>query len=96
VNGPAPNGSLSWRDIYRAVEASEAKITTRLDAMASLLITRLEKHDEEIRDIQDRNLRQEARDKSVVEILGRGRTALLLGFSAVGAALAILDALSRL
>jgi hypothetical protein len=86
------NGSpLSWRDVYRAVEKSEDRIVAVVTDLGTRLSEKQAEHSRRLRTLEDLAIVNSTRQRSVVEMLGRGKTFLLLGFSATGATVALIN-----
>lgn len=89
---PPTNGQpLSWRDVYRAVEESEGRVLAALTALSTRVLGVQTDHERRLRSVEDGLLIQMGRRQSAVEVLGAGKTFVLLAFSATGAAIAIID-----
>jgi hypothetical protein len=95
------DGPLSWRDVYAAVASSEARVlvaigtlTAKLDADLGSVKAEVTALSGRVRDVENMLLVQGTRERSVVEVLGKGKTLALLLLSAIGAVLATLNAIA--
>jgi hypothetical protein len=86
-----PSGPLSWRDVYRAVEKSEASIVAAIDAAVRPLTDRQNDHELRLRALEQHN----QREQGVFTTLGVGKTFILAMAAVVGPILSIIALVSQ-